>query len=54
MKDVRIYLTICLIAIVFFMGLKCGENHVIRHQIIEKTETGFLVNFDGNYYEYNN
>lgn len=52
MNDIRKILLICLIAVTFAVGLKVGENHVIRHQKIESTETGYLVDFDGNYYEY--
>jgi hypothetical protein len=31
---------------------KLGEYHVIREQRIETTDTGYLVDFEGNYYEY--
>ena len=48
-KDIII---ICLITIVFVIGLKVGENHVIRHQKIENTSTGYIVDFDGEIYEY--
>ena len=43
---------IMLLAIAFVVGLKCGENHVIRHQKIEKSEIGYTVDFDGEIYEY--
>ena len=43
---------IILVALVFVIGLKVGENHVIRHQKIENTPTGYVVNFDGEIYEY--
>jgi len=52
-KDFKILILIFLIAVTFAVGLKVGENHVIRHQKIESTETGYLVDFDGEIYEYN-
>ena len=51
-RGTKIIFTILIIAIIFVIGLKVGENHVIRHQKIENTETGYLVDFDGEYYEY--
>ena len=53
MNDSNKILIIFLITIAFIIGLKCGENHVIRHQKIESTPTGYSVNFDGEIYEYN-
>jgi K+-transporting ATPase A subunit len=52
-KGTKIIFIMLLIAVVFVCGLKVGENHVIRHQKIESTETGYLVDFDGEIYEYN-
>ena len=43
---------IMLLAVAFVIGLKCGENHVIRHQSISQTEYGYEVDFDGEIYEY--
>lgn len=51
-RGLRFVLLLCLVAVTFVLGLKVGENHVIRHQTIESTETGYIVNFDGNYYEF--
>ena len=48
-RDIMIML---LIAVVFVVGLKIGENHVINHQHIEKTNTGYIVEFDGQNYKY--
>lgn len=50
--DTKFILLICLLAVMFVAGLKCGEHHVINHQKIEKTDIGYQVDFDGNYYEY--
>ena len=45
-------LLIILIAILFVVGLKIGENHVIREQKITKTSYGYEVEFDGQIYKY--
>lgn len=45
-------LIIMIIAITFVIGLKVGENHVIRHQKIEKASYGYQVEFDGQIYKY--
>ena len=52
-KDTKRIFLILLLAVVFVLGLKLGENHVIRHQSISKTEYGYQVNFDGEIYDYN-
>lgn len=43
---------IIIIAVSMVIGLKLGENHVIRHQSINKTDYGYRVEFDGDYYDY--
>ena len=48
----RKFVIIMLLAVAFVIGLKCGENHVIRHQKIEKSSIGYTVDFDGEIYEY--
>ena len=52
MKDINKIFIMLLLAVVFVIGLKVGENHVIRHQRIETTPTGYVVDFDGEFYEY--
>ena len=46
---VLVMITMILTALVFG---KLGENHVIREQRIEKTETGYTVEFHGQLYDY--
>ena len=52
MKDYKVYVVTLIIVVAFVVGLKLGENHVIRHQEITQTDSGYSVNFDGVIYEY--
>ena len=44
------------VLIVFIITALCfgklGEHHVLREQRIERTATGYTVEFEGDYYEY--
>lgn len=52
MKQAKIMLVIGLIAVAFVLGVVIGEKRVIKQQRIEKTDYGYLVEFDGQLYDY--
>lgn len=52
MKDRKFYIITFIVVVAFVLGLKLGENHTIRHQKIEKTNTGYSVEFEGRTYNY--
>lgn len=51
-RDIKIILVIGFLALAFACGLTIGEKLVIRHQAIYTIEGGYLVDYDGEYYEY--
>ena len=52
MKQAKIIIIIGLIAVAFILGITIGEKRVIKNQKIEKTDYGYLVDFDGQLYDY--
>ena len=54
MKQIKVILIIGIIALAFAFGVTVGEKTVIKHQHIEKTSTGYIVEFDGELYDYSN
>lgn len=52
MKQAKIIIIIGLIAVAFVLGITLGEKRVIKYQKIEKTDYGYLVDFDGQLYDY--
>ena len=51
-KDIKFYLIVGLLAIVFVLGIKAGERHAIRHQHIKQVNTGYTITLDGQKYYY--
>lgn len=52
MNNIKFILIALIMTVIFVIGIKCGEHHVIKHQKIEKTSIGYEVDFDGEIYEY--
>ena len=48
-KIIAAALTVALLTIAFVIGIKTGENRVIKNQIIVSDT---LIDYDGNLYEY--
>ena len=48
-KIIATILTVALIALAFVIGIKTGENRVIKNQVIVSDN---LIDYNGNLYEY--
>lgn len=51
-KEEKFFIIVMLLVLVFLGGMRAGEYHTLKHQKIQKSATGYLVDYDGNYYEY--
>ena len=51
-KTITIIVVTGLVALTFVLGVTIGEKRVIKQQRIEKTDYGYLVEFDGQLYDY--
>lgn len=51
-KTIAIIVVTGLVALAFVLGVTIGEKRVIKQQRIEKTDYGYLVEFDGQLYDY--
>lgn len=51
-KNLEFTLTVLALAIAFVIGMQVGNYYTLRHQIITKTSSGYIVELDGELYHY--
>lgn len=51
-KNLKFTLTVLILAMVFVIGSQVGTYYTLKHQIITKTDTGYMVELDGELYNY--
>lgn len=51
-KDLNFTISVLILAIVFVIGSQVGTYYTIKHQVITKTDTGYMVELDGELYDY--
>ena len=51
-KNLKFTLTVLVLAIVFVVGSQVGTYYTLKHQVITKTSSGYMVELDGELYDY--
>lgn len=51
-KDSKFIISVLILAIVFVIGSQVGTYYTLKHQVITKTDTGYMIELDGELYNY--